>query len=85
MRHFISKARPQLYSKSSPSANLDSNEWDYIITMGCGDECPLVPGKKKVDWAVPDPKSLPLFAFRKVRNLIEVKVKELILHVQQNS
>ena len=48
------------------------------VTMGCGDHCPLVKAKKRVDWNIPDPKELPDDEFRKVRDLIEAKVKELI-------
>jgi protein-tyrosine-phosphatase len=46
--------------------------------MGCGDECPLVIAKRRLDWQIPDPKELPPEGFRKVRDLIEEKVKELL-------
>lgn len=52
--------------------------WDYVVTMGCGDACPFVPTKARRDWALPDPKHLPLDEFRKVRDAIEEKVKELV-------
>jgi glutathione/glutaredoxin type arsenate reductase len=52
--------------------------WDYVITMGCGDACPFVPSERREDWAIPDPKNLPLDEFRRVRDEIEAKVKELI-------
>ncbi len=48
------------------------------VTMGCGDYCPLVQATQRVDWNIPDPKELPDDEFRKVRDLIETKVKELI-------
>lgn len=48
------------------------------VTMGCGDYCPLVQATQRVDWNIPDPKELPDDEFRKVRDLIEEKVKELI-------
>jgi len=48
------------------------------VTMGCGDYCPLVKATKRVDWNIPDPKELPDDEFRKIRDLIEAKVKELI-------
>jgi arsenate reductase len=53
-------------------------EYDWAITMGCGDECPLVRAKNRADWGIPDPKHLPPEEFRKVRSLIEEKVKTLI-------
>lgn len=51
---------------------------DAAITMGCGDECPLVVAKQRVDWQIPDPKEMSPEQFREVRDLIESKVKELI-------
>lgn len=52
--------------------------WDYVVTMGCGDACPFVASKAKLDWDIPDPKALPREEFRKVRDAIEEKVWELI-------
>lgn len=51
---------------------------DVAVTMGCGDACPLVNARKRVDWQIPDPKEMPPDQFRQVRDLIELKVKELI-------
>lgn len=56
----------------------NGKEFEAAITMGCGDECPLVIAKQRVDWQIPDPKELPPEEFRKVRDLIEEKVKELL-------
>ena len=53
-------------------------EFEVAVTMGCGDECPLVLTKRRVDWQIPDPKDMTPEQFRDVRNLIEAKVKELI-------
>jgi protein-tyrosine-phosphatase len=53
-------------------------EFDAVVTMGCGDECPLVRAKRREDWAIPDPKELPAEEFRKVRDLIHQKVQELL-------
>jgi arsenate reductase len=52
--------------------------FDAAVTMGCGDECPLVIAKRRVDWQIPDPKRLPPEEFRKVRDLIEQKVIQLL-------
>jgi protein-tyrosine-phosphatase len=51
---------------------------DVAVTMGCGDECPLVLAKQREEWQIPDPKELPPEQFRAVRDLIEHKVKELL-------
>jgi len=56
-------------------------EYDAAITMGCGDNCPLVRAKLREDWGIPDPKELPAEQFREVRDLIEQKVKELLARV----
>lgn len=52
--------------------------YDYVITMGCGDSCPHLPAKKRIDWQIPDPKNMNENEFRKIRDLIAEKVKELI-------
>ena len=54
------------------------NQFDAAVTMGCGDECPLVLTRRRVEWQIPDPKHLPPDQFREVRDLIESKVKELL-------
>jgi protein-tyrosine-phosphatase len=56
----------------------NGREFDAAVTMGCGDECPLVVAKKRVDWQIPDPREMPPEEFRKVRDLIGEKVKELL-------
>jgi arsenate reductase (thioredoxin) len=52
--------------------------FDAAVTMGCGDECPLVLAKSRMEWQIPDPKGLPLEQFREIRDLIEKKVVELL-------
>ncbi len=56
--------------------------FDAAVTMGCGDECPMVLAKRRVDWQIPDPKELPPDEFNKVRDLIETKVKELLASLE---
>ena len=53
-------------------------EFDAAVTMGCGDECPLVLAKRRLEWQIPDPREMPPERFREVRDLIEKKVKELL-------
>lgn len=53
-------------------------EWaDLVVTMGCGDECPFVPGRRYVDWELPDPAGRPLEEVRAVRDAIAGRVEAL--------
>ncbi len=56
----------------------NGQEVEAAITMGCGDECPLVRANQRIDWKIPDPRDMTPDQFREVRDLIETKVKELI-------
>ncbi len=56
----------------------NGKEVDVAVTMGCGDECPLVLARHRVDWQIPDPRDMTPDEFRDVRDLIEKKVRELI-------
>ncbi|MFM7150009.1 MAG: arsenate reductase ArsC, partial [Gemmataceae bacterium] len=58
--------------------DFNGQEVDVAVTMGCGDECPLVLAKQRVDWKIPDPREMTPDDFRAVRDLIETKVKQLI-------
>ena len=54
-------------------------EWaDVVVTMGCGDKCPYIPGKRYLDWELEDPKGRPLEEVRRTREEIERRVVELI-------
>lgn len=58
-------------------------EWaDVVVTMGCGDECPYVPGKRYLEWDLADPKGRPLAEVRATREEIERRVKELLAELQ---
>ncbi|HLG36000.1 MAG TPA: arsenate reductase ArsC [Bacteroidia bacterium] len=57
---------------------LPAGRFDYVITMGCGDECPFIPAKHREDWNIPDPKEMPMKDFIGVRTMIEDKVKLLL-------
>jgi arsenate reductase (thioredoxin) len=53
-------------------------EWaDVVVTMGCGDECPYIPGKRYLDWDLEDPKGRPIDEVRLTRDEIERRVDEL--------
>ena len=58
--------------------SLPYHKFDYIVTMGCQDTCPYFPAQKKVEWQIEDPKGKGLEVFRKVRDEIGKKVKELL-------
>src|SRR5919205_180290 len=50
---------------------------DVVVTMGCGDACPVIPGKRYVDWELPDPKGRPLEDVRRIRDEIARRVEAL--------
>lgn len=54
-------------------------EWaDVVVTMGCGDACPYIPGKRYVDWELEDPAGKPLDEVRRIRNEIAQRVDGLV-------
>ena len=66
---------------SHASKGLDAfngRDVDVAVTMGCGDECPLVRAGRRVDWRIPDPRDMTPEEFRGVRDLIEREVKSLL-------
>lgn len=54
-------------------------EFDYAVTMGCGDECPMVKARMHIDWDVPDPKGMNIEEFRRVRDMIRERVQRLLV------
>ena len=54
-------------------------EWaDVVVTLGCGDECPYIPGRRYLDWDLPDPKGRPLAEVRTTRDEIARRVDDLV-------
>lgn len=51
---------------------------DVVVTMGCGDTCPFIPGKTYIDWPLDDPKGLPIDDVRRIRDEIRERVRELL-------
>ncbi|MEA2244624.1 MAG: hypothetical protein QOD24_4180 [Solirubrobacteraceae bacterium] len=51
---------------------------NVVVTMGCGDECPYIPGKRYVDWDLPDPKGRPVDEVRAIRYDIAARVEALV-------
>jgi protein-tyrosine-phosphatase len=57
---------------------------DVVVTMGCGDACPIYPGKRYVDWKLDDPEQLSLEDVRRVRDEIRSHVEELLTTLEAN-
>lgn len=68
----LASARPRLLT-----ADL-ARGVDLLITMGCGDQCPYVPGAERDDWPLPDPKARPLAEVRAIRDDIKARIEALI-------
>jgi arsenate reductase len=58
---------------------------DVVVTMGCGDACPYIPGKRYLDWNLPDPKGRPIADVRRLRNDIERRVVELAHELDESA
>jgi protein-tyrosine-phosphatase len=56
----------------------DSRAADVVVTMGCGDACPVLPGKRYLDWELPDPAGLPVEEVRPIVEEIDRRVRELV-------
>jgi arsenate reductase (thioredoxin) len=68
----LSTARPRLLTGDL------ARDVDVLITMGCGEECPHVPGVERDDWALPDPKGRPIGEVRAIRDEIQARVAALV-------
>ncbi|MGO9249345.1 MAG: low molecular weight phosphatase family protein [Solirubrobacteraceae bacterium] len=68
----LSDHRPQLLTREL------AEQAELIVTMGCGDQCPYIPGKRYLDWDLPDPKGRPLAEVRATRDDIARRVEELV-------
>jgi arsenate reductase len=68
----LSDRNPQLLTREL------AEQADVVITMGCGDACPYIPGKRYIDWDLPDPKGHPLDEVRAIRDDIAIRIDELL-------
>jgi arsenate reductase len=76
---FMKEVGYDLTTHSSKSIDeFNGQDIDAAVTMGCGDACPLVKARWREEWQIPDPKELPDDEFRRVRDLIERKVQDLL-------
>ncbi|GHG21585.1 arsenate reductase ArsC [Streptomyces zaomyceticus] len=71
----ISDQKPKVLTTEAVQAS------DYVITMGCGDACPVFPGKKYLDWALEDPAGQGVEAVRPIRDEIKVLIEGLIAEI----
>ncbi|MFB8760643.1 arsenate reductase ArsC [Streptomyces nigra] len=71
----ISAATPKILTTEAVQAS------DYVITMGCGDACPIFPGKKYLDWALEDPAGKGVDAVRPIRDAIKTRIEALIAEI----
>jgi protein-tyrosine-phosphatase len=71
----ISAAQPKILTTEAVRAS------DYVITMGCGDACPVFPGKKYLDWALEDPAGKGVDAVRPIRDEIRTRIEALIAEI----
>ena len=60
-----------------------AEEADVVVTMGCGDECPYIPGKRYIDWDLQDPKGLRIDQVREIRNDIHNRVQLLVTELER--
>lgn len=67
----LRSSRPRLLTDES------AREADVLITMGCGDTCPVYPGRRREDWELQDPAGQDLETVRRIRDEIEVRVRRL--------
>jgi protein-tyrosine-phosphatase len=73
----LSDHNPQLLTREQ------AERADVVVTMGCGDECPYIPGKRYSDWDLEDPKGLPLEEVRRIRDDIAARVDELLAELDR--
>ncbi|WP_405968573.1 arsenate reductase ArsC [Streptomyces sp. NBC_00015] len=71
----IAGAEPKVLTTEAVQAS------DYVITMGCGDTCPIFPGKQYLDWALEDPAGKGVEAVRPIRNEIRTRIDALIAEI----
>lgn len=64
--------------QSKSLTEIPSGQFDYVVTMGCGDECPWIPADHREDWDLPDPKHMSSAELARVRDEIERRVMELL-------
>lgn len=59
--------------------DIPQGPYDAVVSMGCGDACPHIPAKRRLDWNIPDPKHMDEEEFAQIRDLISIQVRDLLL------
>jgi len=75
---FMREVGYDLSTHSSKSLDDIGGEFDAVVTMGCGDSCPWIPARRRVDWQLQDPKDLADDEYRAVRDDIAARVQDLL-------
>ena len=75
---FMAELGYDLSTHASKSLDDVDGEFDAVITMGCGDDCPWIPAKHREDWGLPDPRDMDDDGYRVVRDDIGRRVKALL-------
>jgi len=74
----LSERRPQRLTRQL------AEQADVVVTMGCGDACPVIPGKRYLDWELPDPKGRPIAEVRATRDEIARRVEALVAELDRD-
>jgi arsenate reductase len=75
----LADRRPQLLTREL------AEQADLVVTMGCGDECPYIPGKRYLDWDLRDPKNRPVDEVRTIRDDISERVHTLLTELDRQA
>ena len=75
----LSDRRPQRLSREL------AEQADVVVTMGCGDACPFIPGKRYIDWELPDPKGRPIDEVRATRDDIRQRIGQLVAELDAST
>lgn len=75
---FMAELGYDLASHASKSLDDIEGEFDVVVTMGCGDDCPWIPAVRREDWGLPDPKHMDDDGYRAVRDEISARVEALL-------
>jgi arsenate reductase len=73
----VSTRKPQLLTRAL------AERADIVITMGCGDQCPYIPGRRYIDWDLQDPKGQPIEQVRRIRDEIARRVQKLVTELAE--
>ncbi len=78
-RHDLSMRAP----KPKGFADLPITQWDYVVGMGCGDECPVVPARKFIVWDIPDPRDGPMELYEALFEDLTSRIRKLIQEIKR--